>query len=88
MWRLEGRGPLACLVIGGDLDVAAAADFDALLRDVDAFGTSFRAELAEVGFADTFGLLPLRESTRRRRAVSTLSCWSPFTRASAPRPLP
>jgi len=54
------------LTPNGEIDVANCAEFDALLRMVESLGLPVVVDLGALRFADSEGLAPLVESTRRR----------------------
>ncbi len=64
---LEGRGGHACLVVAGELDLAAAPLFAAALDWIDTPNAATRVDLSRVTFADSSGVLPLVENARRHR---------------------
>lgn len=60
--------PELALVLTGELDVVNRPRFDALLQLAEWTGRPTTVDLAGVSFADSAGLEPLVESTRRRSA--------------------
>jgi anti-anti-sigma factor len=66
-WWLEGRGGHACLVVAGDLDLAAAPLLAEVLGWIDTPRAPTSVDLARVTFADSSGVVPLVENARRHR---------------------
>jgi anti-anti-sigma regulatory factor len=56
------------LDVGGVLDLATAGRLDATLRRLDELYRPLNVSLAEVSFADSTGMEPLRASYLRRKA--------------------
>lgn len=56
------------LICSGELDIVSGHLLDAELRSLEARPVRLAVDLHAIAFADTYGLAPLFESARRRRA--------------------
>ena len=63
------------LTLRGDLDVATSSELDGLLHLLELAHLPVTVDLAGLTFADSRGLTPLVEATRRRRSADGPPLW-------------